>query len=388
MKAPNRQETEELVIDLYYNKKKTFREIQKIVRKSPRDIRAILNKVEPERSSLSLPSQAYTLFSELKTPIQVAITLNLREADARQLYVEYWNLQGLYDLGGIYREIRENMRFFLELFRHIRSAGFDISHVIELLKVANNDLPTLERRYQRLKGEIASLEAGNRNSARTFQQLSDAITDEYKTLDQYRSFCNKLRQDIDNLLLKKEKIEKFIEYFLCNNDIYLKIKNNVKQEILYTLANPQELLKVALVSLIESSRTEPGKFNALCYNKALATTSSASQSPSTMNYGSQRDYELDMYEGSLRFNHYRSSDEDYERVLLEKSEKLYNKLIDYITIKTVNQATGKIAWLSESEQQSLDAKREPSQGLSTFIYKNEEQTLIQSEMEDGIGKTD
>ncbi|MGA9845560.1 MAG: hypothetical protein WBQ25_24945 [Nitrososphaeraceae archaeon] len=75
MKPLNRQETEDLIIDLYYNQKKTFREIQKIVRKSPRDISVILNKVEPGRSSLSTPAQAYRLFSEGKTPEQVAITL-------------------------------------------------------------------------------------------------------------------------------------------------------------------------------------------------------------------------------------------------------------------------------------------------------------------------
>jgi len=90
MEALNRQETEDLIVDLYYNQKKTFREIQKIVRKSPRDISAVLNKVEPERSSLSISSQAYRLFSEGKSPNQVAITLNIREPEATQFHREYW----------------------------------------------------------------------------------------------------------------------------------------------------------------------------------------------------------------------------------------------------------------------------------------------------------
>ena len=78
MSLLNRQETEDLILDLYYNQKKTFREIQQIVRKSPRDIKVILNKVEPGRSSLSIPAQAYGLFSEGKTSIQVAVILNMR----------------------------------------------------------------------------------------------------------------------------------------------------------------------------------------------------------------------------------------------------------------------------------------------------------------------
>lgn len=63
MQGLNRKEKEDLVIDLYHIQKKTFREIQKIVRKSPRDIRAILDKVEPERSSRSASSRAYQMFA-------------------------------------------------------------------------------------------------------------------------------------------------------------------------------------------------------------------------------------------------------------------------------------------------------------------------------------
>jgi DNA-directed RNA polymerase specialized sigma subunit len=41
-----RQETERLVLDLYYNQGKTYREISKVARISPRDIGIILNKVK------------------------------------------------------------------------------------------------------------------------------------------------------------------------------------------------------------------------------------------------------------------------------------------------------------------------------------------------------
>jgi hypothetical protein len=78
MQALNRKELEDFIIDLYHNQNKTFREIQKIVRKSPRDIRAILNKVEPERASLSPSSRAYQMFNEGHNLIEVATLLNLR----------------------------------------------------------------------------------------------------------------------------------------------------------------------------------------------------------------------------------------------------------------------------------------------------------------------
>ena len=103
-----RQERERLVLDLY-NKGKTIREIAKEARMSFRDIGVILNKVvekkeegnelqedaektqeqKEEQQHLSLAAQAYKLFLEGKTPIEVAIELNLRESEATEFYREY-----------------------------------------------------------------------------------------------------------------------------------------------------------------------------------------------------------------------------------------------------------------------------------------------------------
>jgi transposase len=77
-----RQERERLVLDLYYNQGKTYHEISKEARISPRDIGVILNKVieqkkteglkeqqdnddaekNQEQQHLSLAAQAYKLF--------------------------------------------------------------------------------------------------------------------------------------------------------------------------------------------------------------------------------------------------------------------------------------------------------------------------------------
>src|SRR5690349_16100214 len=126
VKSLNRQETENLVIDLYYSQKKTFREIQKIVRKSPRDIKVILNKVEPERSSLSIPAQAYRLFSEGKTPIEVAVILNIREPEATQFNLEYWKLSQLHSLSRIYKETNGNISSLVDLHRQMKAAGLTV----------------------------------------------------------------------------------------------------------------------------------------------------------------------------------------------------------------------------------------------------------------------
>ena len=105
MSIITRQDRERLVLDLY-NHGKTIREIAKEARMSFRDIGAILNKVveendkegskeEPQQEveHLSLSTQAYKLFSEGKTPLEVSIELNLRESEATKFCNEYWKLK-------------------------------------------------------------------------------------------------------------------------------------------------------------------------------------------------------------------------------------------------------------------------------------------------------
>jgi hypothetical protein len=99
----NRVEKEEYVIQLY-NENKSTREIAKLMHMSFRDIASITKKVKleagGERSSLeedddikskSKSTQAIKLFSELKTPVEVAIALDLPADQVQAIYLEYWN---------------------------------------------------------------------------------------------------------------------------------------------------------------------------------------------------------------------------------------------------------------------------------------------------------
>jgi DNA-directed RNA polymerase specialized sigma subunit len=47
-KIPSRQEREELILDLYFNQNKSYRQIVKIVKMSVREIGEIVNKAKQE----------------------------------------------------------------------------------------------------------------------------------------------------------------------------------------------------------------------------------------------------------------------------------------------------------------------------------------------------
>jgi predicted DNA-binding protein YlxM (UPF0122 family) len=72
---------EELVLDLYFNQNKTYHEIAKIAKISPRDIKPIIDKAinEKERTEHKITAvQAYELFSKGKTLLEFTIDLNLQ----------------------------------------------------------------------------------------------------------------------------------------------------------------------------------------------------------------------------------------------------------------------------------------------------------------------
>jgi hypothetical protein len=80
----NRKEKEKLVVDLYENGS-TYHEIAKPARISLRDIKGILDRASGVHT-MSKSSHAYQMFSEGKSPTDVAIALGMREPEVTQLY--------------------------------------------------------------------------------------------------------------------------------------------------------------------------------------------------------------------------------------------------------------------------------------------------------------
>jgi predicted DNA-binding protein YlxM (UPF0122 family) len=99
------------VIDLYFNQHKSYAEIAQIEHISPRDIPPIIKeeesriqKYKDQQQRQQLCAKAYKLFSEGKTPVQVAITLYLGQPEVTKLYREYWKLKRLDRLYSAYTE--------------------------------------------------------------------------------------------------------------------------------------------------------------------------------------------------------------------------------------------------------------------------------------------
>jgi hypothetical protein len=295
MPTITRQERERLVLDLY-NQGKTIREIAKEVRMSFRDIGAILNKAVGEKTEgskevikqqdnndidknqqqhLSLSTQAYKHFSNGKTPLDVAIELDLRESEATKFYKEYWKLKQLHNLSMVYEETKGDIEPFLNLYRLSKAAGMSLQQVVHLLKIANNSLPEIELRYERLKKEINRLEFKKQQSHTALLYFKNQIEIKSKALTSYRISCKRERREIEHLHNEQIRIENLVSIFKSNNEEYLKIKQEAEEKVKSVLTDSKLLLQFALASVIEALRRNPEICNSVLYNISNNTTAAS-----------------------------------------------------------------------------------------------------------------
>jgi transposase-like protein len=325
----SRQEKEKLVLDLY-NQGKNTREIAQEARMSFSAIGAILKKAEEEKGAqgaqgeqeqkLSLASQAYKLFSERKkTLAQVAIALNLREPEVTKFYMEYCKLTQLDSLCHIYDKIKDDIYPFVNLYILSKVARMDTQQVVRLLTIANNYLPSVEQRYEKLKREEASLKAGNQNSAMILEELSNQISDLRNTSDSCRLSCEQEKRQMAELHQNKIKLEALVNDFQNKNEEYLKIKKTVRDEMLGGLSNVKMFLRSALLSITESMRNNPERYRSIFYNMSsmIDYSSSGGQDYTAYTYEQQQQQSLSPD----------CNTETNAAIIIDEAEKLFDKLI-------------------------------------------------------------
>ena len=110
-------------------------------------------------------------------------------------------------------------------------ARMDTPSVIRVLEIANNDLPLVEHKYERLKREVDDLEAEKRNSARIFQELTDKISTMLKRLDSIHLDCEKEMERLRHLQQQRMKQETIVKHFENNNEEYINIVKTIKDKV-------------------------------------------------------------------------------------------------------------------------------------------------------------
>jgi hypothetical protein len=218
----------------------------------------------------------------------------------------------------VYEELRGDIEPFLKLYKLAKRKGMGIKQVVNLLKMSNNDLPDIEERFKTLRYDISTLQVRKHTLERNLYQLNNQIATT-RLLNSLRMSCRRERREIENLCNEKARIADLVTQFKNNNQEYLDtIKQAAEENVKSVLTNGNTLLKFATFSVIESLRSNPELYNFISYSTSVETISTLCGS----NY-------LSLI--SRRQHQQQSFIDSYTALILEESEKLYNKLTTKLT---------------------------------------------------------
>jgi hypothetical protein len=88
-----------------------------------------------------------------------------------------------------YEVVKDDIAPFLKLYRSSKAAGMSALHVINLLEIANTDLPDIQFRYERLKREVNKLEFNKKQSHVALSYFDNQIEMKSKALTSFRMSC-------------------------------------------------------------------------------------------------------------------------------------------------------------------------------------------------------
>jgi hypothetical protein len=372
------QETKRRIIDLSSNEHQTIRDIAKNTKKSSRDIIAILGNSEykgedqgnektvgsdgelsqekvdtaHEYNSIPLNTKAYSLFSEGKSLLEVAIKLKLSEEDATKFHLEFLRLSQLPKLPFIYEKLRgpHGISYLLELSKLALAEKMTPKQVLNLLKMANDcRLYDIENKIENYKKAIAQLRLQRSTKGQELYALNNKIASAKSILNQYELAFGKLNKEFDSVRGQIERMEAMVEQFNDNNKVYLDIQTIVEEKVKTFLEenNARKLLEFAFIAVSAALIQDPQR--ELLIGKA----------PGFQNY----DFSSRAVSQSFLPFTYNDNYPHFAREkVLELSNKYYNRLVKGLTDSTMSTATG----MADADSVAYHSSFEPPQ-LSYYI---------------------
>lgn len=188
----NRHEKEELVVRMHQDGK-TMRDIASTVYMSFGDIGKIIKRIDGEDNDINLSykskaTQALYLFETRKTPIEIAIELDISYSEVIDLQQEYWALKELYDLLLVYEELKHDYDSFFEMFKLFKkNRMLRKQHISKILRYADYDLPSLENKIRKLINDVIELEFRKKDLKNTIILQRAQLSDPGQTIIRYQN---------------------------------------------------------------------------------------------------------------------------------------------------------------------------------------------------------
>jgi hypothetical protein len=231
----NKKQKEALVLAML-EKGESYRSIAKAAGVSPNTIKSISNRAGLDETT-SISSRAFELYVQQKTPVEVAIELNLEAEKAINYYHEYFMLLGCTEFTKVYLQIKDNPWPYVNLAKLVYNTRMGDGEIVELLRIANGYLPRVRLEYGRIneemnstKTELNSWKAAVSNEVRVYQDFCDRNLALKKREDELQLNVNELEAKKTELQKTTIELQQHLAELQENNTYHDDLNPEVKQE--------------------------------------------------------------------------------------------------------------------------------------------------------------
>jgi chromosome segregation ATPase len=188
------------------------------------------------------------------------------------------SLVQLDDITKIYLEFKGDVSYFVSLCKAAKAAKMGVFQIINLLRIANNNLPSVQHRYEMLQKQNNNLESIIKDKSVEVKNLNGQIRNKEESLQAIKSECRGEAALLEGLRQQTAKVQAFVYNYKNSNEEYVEVIRCIENKISDCLSNKKTFLKIAIISIIESMRNSPEKYSALVYHNNDNKNSSSTRS--------------------------------------------------------------------------------------------------------------
>lgn len=258
-------EKENRVIELY-EQGKNYRGIAQEVHMSLTNISSIVSRhtgesqgtVKPQNALQkpeTIDTRAFKLFEEGKTPVKVAIELDLRSDEVTKLYTEYLKLKGLEELSLLYEERKDDLHEFHRAYKIMKDEGVSPRQLVDAANCLEQ-LSLLERRLKNISHDIQSKENQKQAQMNELSLIRNDITLARQEADSYAQIIDANKEEIAKLRHRLQELESLIA-ILKNTGEYRRIERAAEVAARKILQDNKLILEIALGAVIQALKDDP-----------------------------------------------------------------------------------------------------------------------------------
>jgi chromosome segregation ATPase len=136
-----------------------------------------------------------------------------------------------------------------------------VSQVVNLLRIANDQLPSVQDRYEQLQKQNNQFESILRTKSKELQDLNSLIAETSKNLDTIKLEYKREAALVQGLQQQTARLETFVYNYKNNDEVYVKALKSIENKVQDLISNKKAFLKLAIFSLIQSMRNNPDKYS-------------------------------------------------------------------------------------------------------------------------------